>query len=230
MNQTDHQNQPVDKETGGTAKREKPLQEHAHWRCDCVPDLGPAHCHRCSRVAEAHASKEPPAPWRMTNLAREQAASFDLTPREAVEMAEAATVKHRTLRGGVNHYCDDLLILVDEDGECIISIVKRDEVLYENSQGPRKPHGSQSTQRGKSGGPGRRMPSTTKEMLALLKEHGFAYEMGGTGHYLITHPDYDGPKISIPATPSDKRSLQNCVSQIKRRTGIDVTLRADGRN
>lgn len=342
MTQTDHQDQPAGTGTDGTTKRERPLQEHAHWRCDCVPDLGPAHCHRCSRIAgqavaweeagcsdytqraliavnnalairprlegqaladeavalmvdllidqgtpeskpeepeaqksvsepvavpvavpasapvaapvaaqeprpapafvpkapaeklisaaEAHASKEPPAPWRLTNLAREQAASFDLTPREAVEMVEAATVRHRTPRGGVNHYCEDLLILVDENGECIISIVKRDEVLYEDSHGPRKPHGNQSTQRGKSGGPGRRMPSTTKEMLTLLREHGFTYEMGGTGHYLITHPDYDGPKISIPATPSDNKSLINCISRIKRSTGIDITTRADGRN
>ena len=22
-----------------------------HWRCDCVPDLGPAHCHTCGAAA-----------------------------------------------------------------------------------------------------------------------------------------------------------------------------------
>lgn len=337
MTQTDHQDRPDNAEENAVAVgRSVPLQEHAHWRCDCVPDLGPAHCHRCSRIAgqavawdeagctayaesaliaannalairprlegqaladeavalmvdlliaqganeqepeepeaqepapmpepvavpasapvaaqeprptpafvpkapaeklisaaEAHASKEPPAPWRLTNLAREQAASFDLTPREAVEMVEAATVRHRTPRGGVNHYCEDLLILVDENGECIISIVKRDEVLYEDSHGPRKPHSNTSAQRGKSGGPGRRNPSSAKEMLALLKEHGFEYKLGNKGHYLAKHPDHPNEQFSIPATPSDKRSLQNCVSHIKRRTGIDVTMRADEHN
>ncbi len=345
VNQNDHQDRPDNAEENAvTVGRSVPLQEHAHWRCDCVPDLGPAHCHRCSRIAgqavaweeagcsdytqraliavnnalairprlegqaladeavalmvdllidqgapeskprepkqtaqkaqeaqeptpvpepasapvaapvaaqeprptpafvpkapaeklisaaEAHTSKEPPAPWRLTNLAREQAASFDLTPREAVEMVEAATVRHRTPRGGVNHYCEDLLILVDENGECIISIVKRDEVLYEDSHEPRKPHGNTSAQRGKSGGPGRRNPSSAKEMLALLKEHGFEYKLGSKGHYLAKHPDHPKEQFSIPATPSDKRSLQNCVSHIKRRTGIDVTMRADGHN
>lgn len=30
---------------------EQPLvvcDELAHWECDCVPDIGPSHCHGCS--------------------------------------------------------------------------------------------------------------------------------------------------------------------------------------
>jgi len=27
------------------------LREVAHWECDCVPDLGPTHCHACSDAA-----------------------------------------------------------------------------------------------------------------------------------------------------------------------------------
>lgn len=313
--------------------RERPMQEHAHWRCDCVPDLGPAHCHRCSRIqgravaweqapcaeyaetallaaetalavrprmegealadevaalmvdllvagpgtgraesaegadngeqplpqedepapapapspapgprpkapaerlvsaAEAHAAKEPPAPWRMTALAREQAEQFGVTPREVVERVLASTVKYHAPRGGISHYCDDLLVLVAEEEECVISIVER-EHPEDDGQGPRgarQAPAALSPHRAKSGGPGRRNPSSTKEMFALLKEHGFSSEIGSKGHYLVTHPDHPGKRFSVPSTPSDKRSLPNCVAQIKRDTGIDVTLRADGR-
>ena len=27
------------------------LREVAHWECDCVPDLGPTHCHACGDAA-----------------------------------------------------------------------------------------------------------------------------------------------------------------------------------
>lgn len=29
-----------------------------HYRCDCVPNLGPAHCHRCSRLSDTHVEWE----------------------------------------------------------------------------------------------------------------------------------------------------------------------------
>lgn len=32
-------------------------REHLHAKCDCVPDLGPAHCHLCSN------EKGEPVPW-----------------------------------------------------------------------------------------------------------------------------------------------------------------------
>lgn len=33
------------------------VRERLHVKCDCVPDLGPAHCHLCSN------EKESPVPW-----------------------------------------------------------------------------------------------------------------------------------------------------------------------
>ena len=32
-------------------------REHLHAKCDCVPDLGPAHCHLCSN------ERGVPVPW-----------------------------------------------------------------------------------------------------------------------------------------------------------------------
>lgn len=306
---------------GEHEKRERPDRKHAHWRCDCVPDLGPAHCHRCSGlqgravawdeapcsanaeeafeitetalalrpeltreqladevaalalqafaksclgkksepepepvvekepepqpVPEPQSTKprpvptplpprtktrldsdEPPHPWRITDLARGQAEAFEMTPREAVELVRNARIKHSTSRGGINHYVDGLLILVNEENDCIISIVEREEPAVDPRFAPRGGVAGtkgRGVRKAKGGGPGRRMPSSTSELLKMAAEHGFTSKMQGSGHWLLQHPEHAG-SVTVSATASDHRSLQNTISDIKRATGIDVRL------
>ena len=40
-----------------TTAPEGDVREHLHAKCDCVPDLGPAHCHLCGN------EKGEPVPW-----------------------------------------------------------------------------------------------------------------------------------------------------------------------
>jgi hypothetical protein len=293
-----------------------------HFRCDCVPDLGPAHCHRCSRGAgspvqwdnapcrdwvespayaallAAHAddallviseafdaqaadaakelTQEPepaaesvpepvdtapvvntapavvPAPpktplvavsrrhergthgsrWGFTNLARTQLADLSLTEQEVEAILESPHVQAQSPSGtAVNHYGDDLLIMVDVNGDCIISVIERkmhtpagDERSSYSTSSP----GSPAKQKSHSGGPGRRMPSTSKEFLAMLKEHGFTTVNGGQNHHLATHPGYPDVRVAVPSTPSDRRSYPNLIADIKRRTGIDITKKKEG--
>lgn len=303
-------------------RRERPEQAHAHWRCDCVPDLGPAHCHRCSRLqggaipwdkapcapyvegalaaaenalairprlsSEALADEtaalvldllligrepkaekakapepeaqqkaqrvptpkppterlirvedrpedpnEPPSPWRVTELARGQAEALGITPRELVEAAESATVRHQTARGGVSHHADGLLILVDEGGECVISVIEKNDDDEWNTgdfaprgqtqQAQQVQHKTKGVPRAKGGGPGRRMPSSTSELLAMAKEHGLSASMQGSGHWLLVL-EGETHGVTVPATASDRRSYQNSISEIKRVTGIDIRL------
>jgi hypothetical protein len=295
-----------------------------HFRCDCVPDLGAAHCHRCSRstvtpiywddspcrdlvesfaygvllanhaesalllISEAFdaelaaaaealavqsedvASEEvvptvsaeqtpteqipaaapvdqaprvstpaprPPATrlvsalerqkelsapgsWRFTNLASDQIAQLNLTRRDIGTLLEAPHVQIQSHTGtAMNHYADGLLMMVDADGECVISVIERETPITLG--------GATTTnhvvRKAPSGGGGRRMPSNVKEFLALLTEHGFTTEAGGKGHPLVTHPAHPDVRLAVPSTPSDSRSYPNAIAEIKRRTGIDIT-------
>lgn len=77
--------------------------------------------------------------------------------------------------------------------------------------------------RAKSGGPGRSIPSTPTELEGRLELHGFTVNRTrGSGHISITHPDHAGV-IYGPSTPSDHRSYENLVAQIRRETGIDIS-------
>lgn len=41
------------------------MREHLHAKCDCVPNLGPAHCHLCSNQQGS------PVPWHKCSAVRE---------------------------------------------------------------------------------------------------------------------------------------------------------------
>lgn len=310
-----------------------------HFRCDCVPDLGPAHCHRCSRtaatpvdwkdsvckplvetfaytvllvahadasllliseafdaeqadvaalaamtawaaenpvpilrpesqvvapvapvtpVATAHLSVVPappknrlvlisaqeryeqttaPGAWRFTNLARDQIRSLGHTERDVVEILENAHVKTPSHSGtAINHYGGGLLMMVDVDGECVISVIERDTPIEvgKTDSSTSNPTGTAALtmgapvkQKPHSGGAGRRMPSNVREFLSMLSEHGFVTELGGKGHHLTMHPRHPEVRISVASSPSDNRSYKNTIADIKRRTGIDITTKKD---
>lgn len=270
-----------------------------HFRCDCVPDLGPAHCHRCSGLAgapvewenapcgelvesfaygallstkddaalllisesfdkqtpgpaapvqeaitvhvEDAAPKPHPAPatprvtptppkqtlqsegavpWRFTKLASSQINALGISQGDVTAILDAPHVVAPSRSGtATNHYGNDLLLLVDENGECIISVIESRSGDI-NSSKPARPSGKQKKHRG---GPGRRMPSNVKELLSMLKEHGFDSAIGGRGHHQVTHPLHPTVQLTVPSSPSDHRSFRNAVADIKRLTGIDIT-------
>lgn len=64
------------------------------------------------------------------------------------------------------------------------------------------------------------MPTSRPELLRLLREHEFAVTRGGK-HELVTHPRIPG-LVTLPLTPSDYLWIRNCVSEIRRRFGIDL--------
>ena len=73
------------------------------------------------------------------------------------------------------------------------------------------------------GGPARRVPTNTRELEQMLRAHRFEISTGGGGHFKATHPDRPGATITIPHTPSDRRSWLNLIADIRRHTGIDIT-------
>lgn len=275
-----------------------------HSRCNCVPDLGPAHCHRCSQkmgkntpwsdadcavfvdafegLVDVHAdgvaeaidllitrrlpAQEPahrpipapkPAPtrtptseqpknstvtpssitktspllmkdrpasagWTFTNLAITQLDELQVDMDEVVRRAKAAPVTMPSADGNArNHYHDDLLILVD--GTCVISVVKN-----ETSGGePVVPQtgGSDRTRRRKkiSGGPGRKMPGSTRDLCRMLEKKGFTVERQPNNHLRVTHPDHPDALFVIASSPSDHHSTKNSIAEIRKTTGIDIT-------
>lgn len=76
--------------------------------------------------------------------------------------------------------------------------------------------------RPKSGGSGKSVPSTYREMADRLREHGFQIDETRR-HPQITHPDHPEVYGTIPRTPSDSRSYRNNVVQIRHNFGIDIT-------
>lgn len=168
------------------------------------------------------------APWRFTDLALGQIDELGIRKRDVVKIAEQPELSAPANRSGTNHYGDGLMVLVDEDGQCIVSVVPRlpgsDSAAWAE-RAPERVDPKPGIPRAKSGGDGRAMPSTLKEMNALLERQGFHTRLGSGGHWVATHPDHPGTRITYPATPSDRRSYANCVAQVKRETGIDVTRR-----
>lgn len=276
-----------------------------HLRCDCVPDLGSAHCHRCSRIsgsavawevapcrswvetpvyaallaadaeealllvsdafdrertidalvdeldadgaaaeagaAEACAPGRPvPAPprqplavtpvaadayrdfeagaWRFTNLARGQLEELGFTVVQVTALLEAPHTEAPNTDGtAINHFTSGLMLMSDTNRECVISVLGDDGRAVDAAPAPAAPK-----LKSYSGGPGRRMPSTTKELLELLAEHGFETEPNGGGHYVARHPQHSSESFTVPSTPSDHRSHPNLIARIKRVTGIDI--------
>lgn len=278
----------------------------AHVRCDCVPDLGPAHCHRCSQasgkntpwddadcavfvdalddlvdvhadgVAEAidllitrrrpvqePAHKPIPAPvsaparsttektkeakdstvtpssiakssprlmkdrpasagWTFTNLAISQLDELQIDKDEIIQRVKAAPVTMPSADGNArNYYHDDLLILVDDT--CVISVVET-ESSRDFPAAP-EPVGPGRTRRRKkiSGGPGRKMPGSTKDLTRMLEKKGFEVERQQNNHLRVTHPDHPDALFIIASSPSDHHATKNAIAEIRKTTGIDIT-------
>lgn len=262
-----------------------------HFRCDCVPDLGPAHCHRCSQlssqkvmwdeagcadfienledlidpkaegVAEAidvlirsrpvaptpsitpvpapvtrtKTAAKPAAPsspkpgppaaaprWRFTNLAISQLDELQITKDEVVEKVKSAHLTMPSTDGNArNYYHDDLLILVDD--ACVISVVQgtpRPDGTIEPDRAVRQ---QPVKQKKISGGPGRKMPSTVKDMVRMLKAKGFEIEQLSNNHLRAEHPHHKKRSFVIASSPSDHLSWKNSIAEIRRHTGIDIT-------
>lgn len=264
-----------------------------HFRCNCVPDLGPAHCHRCSQrnsqittwdeagcasfienlddlidphaegVAEAidvlmrarpapalvtvapvpaPVTRATPAPkpstskpsvpkpgppaaaprWRFTNLALTQLDDLQISKDEITEKVKSADMSMPSADGNAhNYYYGDLLILVDDT--CVISVVqgtqRPDGTVKPDRSGQSKPVKRKKI----SGGPGRKMPDSTKEMGKLLKAKGFEIEQLENNHLRATHPHHTKRSFVLSSSPSDHLSWKNSIAEIRRHTGIDIT-------
>lgn len=95
-------------------------REHLHAKCDCVPDLGPAHCHLCSNERGA------PVPWPECSavapvvtveiIAEVLRRHQDFTPGDSCRCGWVATVGDSS---HARHQAFKLIELLrgDEDGE-----------------------------------------------------------------------------------------------------------------
>ena len=104
------------------------------------------------------------------------------------------------------------VIIPHDDPGTIVAVFHVDE---HTSSAPRP--------RRRSGGPARQVPTSTTELEQMLRAHGFEISTSGGGHPKATHPDKPGAVITIPHTPSDRRSWLNLIADIRRHTGIDIT-------
>lgn len=157
------------------------------------------------------------AAWEITHRAQEQMEKLGLTREQVLSAAaDPAFTTPPAYGTGTNHVRDGIRALVAADNPKVIIGISRDSTHpLPVTTGPI---------RRVSGGPGRRMPSRYSEMAALLEEHGFHLEHGGRGpHDKATHPDLPGVTLVIPRTPSDHRSYANCIAEIRRQTGIDIS-------
>lgn len=54
-----------------------------------------------------------------------------------------------------------------------------------------------------------------RELLQVCEDQGFHVRTTKGGHYLVTSPDREAV-TTVPSTPSDWRSLRNCVAALRR--------------
>lgn len=93
-------------------------------------------------------------------------------------------------------------------------------IFHVDDRAPRTPRPRRS-----GGGPARKVPTSIGELERMLRAHGFEISTSGRGHFKATHPDRPGAMLTIPHTPSDRRSWLNLVADIRRNTGIDITTK-----
>lgn len=168
--------------------------------------------------ANPAAAVEWEAAWEFTHRAQEQMEKLGIT-RDQVRAA-AAEPEYTTPPAygtGTNHVRDGIRALIAADNPKVIIGISRED--------PRSVPVTTGPVRRVSGGPGRRMPSRYTEMVDLLEDHGFELlERTGRGpHDKAVHPEHPGVTLVIPRTPSDHRSYPNCIAEIRRQTGIDIT-------
>lgn len=168
------------------------------------------------------ASPEPvattPAEWVIPRSALLKATGDGISEQQLREIASNPDRIHPAPDGRANvHEATGIGVIIR--GQAIIGHYRY------TTPAPRTPQAEPPrTGRGKSGGPGRRVPSGYSDLLRTLRAHGFTVdENRGGGHPLITHPATPGFQYSMPRTPSDHRSFANMVAQLRHHTGIDIT-------
>lgn len=159
----------------------------------------------------AWSSSRPPVhidePWRFTKSADEHLDKHKLTREQIVQILDNPdSVVPAEYGGGTTYLRKGIGAVVPADEQRLVIAVFRE--------------GSGTSERPR-GGEGRRKASTFTELREMLQDHGFTVSMSGS-HPKVQHPDY--PQfITLPGTPSDARSFDNAIAEIRRRTGIDIT-------
>lgn len=70
------------------------------------------------------------------------------------------------------------------------------------------------------GGPSRHGPSSFSELIMQLREGGYEVEHGGS-HWAVR--DGSGARVyTMPVSSSDHRALTNCITDLRRLTGLDL--------
>lgn len=64
-------------------------------------------------------------------------------------------------------------------------------------------------------------PQDMKDFITLAEGRGLVVEKQHSGHFKISHPEIDG-LVSTGSTPSDPRSMDNLLSQVRSTFGIDL--------
>jgi hypothetical protein len=71
--------------------------------------------------------------------------------------------------------------------------------------------------------PGRELPKEYREVAdELSSNQGWRYDSGAKrgGHPILFPPDRTQPQLSVPTTPSDRRSFDNWLADVRRRGGL----------
>lgn len=146
-------------------------------------------------------------PWRFTKSADEHLDKHKLTREQIIEILDdPEVVAPAEYGGGTTYMRKGIGAVVPADEQRLVIAVFRE--------------GSGTSDRPR-GGHGRRKASTFAELRDMLQDHGFTVSMSGT-HPKAQHPNHPA-FITLPGTPSDARSFDNAIAEIRRRTGIDIT-------
>ncbi|TDP89594.1 hypothetical protein EDF62_3348 [Leucobacter luti] len=136
---------------------------------------------------------------------------------EGINRESVLEVVHSPVRitparfGDVENYRgDELSVLVAKESWRVVGVA-------------RYPSHDPSNVRSPSGGSGRKMPGTGKELRRAFERAGFCISFQGNDHLRAVHPAHPSEQITLPNTPIDGRGVLNVIQEAKRRTGIDVT-------
>lgn len=157
-----------------------------------------------------------PAGRRLSRKAGIQTQAMGLSPGDVDETIDHPHSIEQTHQHNGNLYIrDGLGVIVPHDEPDIVVAVLRIDQHAPSTPRPRR----------SSGGSSRKVPTSISELERMLRAHGFEITTSGGGHPKATHPSRPDATITIPHTPSDRRSWLNLVADIRRHTGIDITAR-----
>lgn len=146
-------------------------------------------------------------PWRFTKSADEHLDKHKLTRDQIIEILDdPEVVAPAEYGGGTTYMRKGVGAVVPADQPRLVIAVFRD--------------GSSTSNRPR-GGEGRHKASTFAEFRQMLEDHGFTVSTRGA-HPKALHPSHP-TLITLPGTPSDARSFDNAIAEIRRLTGIDIT-------